>query len=347
MKETSAFLYDFDLPMELIAQYPRKNRDSCNLLILDCLNNKIIPEKFYRLEKYLQPGDCLVLNETKVIPARILARKVTGGKVEILFLSFCPTSYRVLLKPGLKPGQKIIFPDGSFAKVIADNNNGEFVLDYDRPIAPLLENYGLMPLPPYIRRPPDEQDKIFYQTVYARKNGSIASPTAGIHFTKKVLADLSKKGVELVKILLHVGPGTFRPVKTSDITKHQMLPEYYEISERSARIINQTLKNHHRLIAVGTTVVRALESSAGQDGQVKATSGFADIFIYPGYRFKIVKNILTNFHLPRSTPLLLVCALAGRKRILKAYEFAIKEKWRFFSYGDAMLILTDSLRMEN
>jgi len=331
--------YDFWLPADLIAQRPLPERDKCNLLVLKYRQNEIAAAKFFQLKDYLNPGDCLVINNTKVLPARLFARKITGGKVEVLFLDFSPPDYSVLLSPGLAVGQKIIFPDETTAVVIENRENGEFVLHYPNAILPLLDKYGLMPLPPYIRRLADDSDRKFYQTVYARIPGSIAAPTAGLHFSQAMLEDFRRAGIKIAEILLQVGIGTFRPIKTPDIRQHKMFPEYYEISSAAAGLINETIKKKKRLIAVGTTVVRALEYSADNFGLVKPGSGQADIFIYPGYRFKVIKNILTNFHLPHSTPLLLVCALAGREKIFLAYQWAIRQRWRFFSYGDAMLIL--------
>jgi S-adenosylmethionine:tRNA ribosyltransferase-isomerase len=345
--------YEYDLPKELIAQKPLDKRDGSRLLVLERASGRISHKIFSDITQYLLPGDCLVINRTKVVPARLFGKKETGGKVEALFLD--PANIKrggaaaALLKPFVESGKTIYFPGGLTAKVESKTKDGETVLKLDgaEPLE-VLNASGIMPLPPYIKRRADSNeltgyDKERYQTVFAEENGSIAAPTAGLHFTPELIKKISNAGVESAKIVLHVGWGTFKPVTAYDISKHVMLPERYEIDEDAARKLDSARGKGKRIIAVGTTTVRTLESAAGAGNfdvegfipQKNETS----IFIYPGHVFKAVDCMVTNFHLPHSTPFAMVCAFAGRENIFKAYAEAVKEKYRFYSYGDAMLII--------
>ena len=331
--------YDYHLPEELIAKYPVEPRDSCRLMVLDRKTQKIEHRIFRDIVDYLQEGDLLVLNDTKVIPARLIGRKTTGAKIEILLLRpYTDNEWEVLIKniKRLKPGQEVIIGEDFKAVLLEKYQEGKArVKLIGDNIKELINKYGHVPLPPYIERQDEERDKETYQTVFARKEGAVASPTAGLHFTKELLKKLEEKGIKKAFCTLHVGLGTFRPIQTEDITKHKMHEEFYQIPEETLQAIRETKEKGKRVIAVGTTVVRTLETYA----QTGKKEGFSDIFIYPPYQFKMVDALITNFHLPKSTLILLVSAFAGKEFIFKAYNEAIQQKYRFFSYGDAMLIL--------
>ena len=333
----------FDLPQELIAQDPLEDRSSSRLLKLDKETGKVEHHVFRDIIDYLQEGDCLVLNNTKVIPARLLGeREGTGGAVEVLLLKRREGDvWETLVKPGRKcrPGQRLSFGDGLLKAEVLDvveEGNRLVHFEYQGIFEEVLDKLGEMPLPPYITH--KLQDKNRYQTVYAKYEGSAAAPTAGLHFTKELLSQIEKKGVKIAYVTLHVGLGTFRPVKEEDILAHHMHSEYYEVSEEAAETINNTKKAGGRVICVGTTSCRTVESASTADGVIHAGCNNTEIFIYPGYQFKVLDALITNFHLPESTLVMLVSALAGREHVLAAYEEAIKEKYRFFSFGDAMII---------
>lgn len=334
----------FDLPQELIAQDPLEERCASRLLVLDKKTGSIEHHVFREVTDYLNPGDCLVLNNTKVIPARLLGvREDTGAAVEVLLLKRKDKDvWETLVKPGKKarPGMKLVFGDGLLhAEVleIVEEGNRLIRFHYEGIFEEVLDKLGEMPLPPYITH--KLQDKNRYQTVYAKYEGSAAAPTAGLHFTKSLLSEIEKKGVETAYVTLHVGLGTFRPVKAENILEHHMHSEYYEITEEAAEKINRAKNGGHRVICVGTTSCRTVESAADENGRLSACSGNTDIFIYPGYRFRVLDALITNFHLPESTLVMLVSALAGRGNVLHAYEEAIRERYRFFSFGDAMLVI--------
>ncbi|MGN1191102.1 MAG: tRNA preQ1(34) S-adenosylmethionine ribosyltransferase-isomerase QueA [Dorea sp.] len=340
--KTSDFYYD--LPQELIAQDPLEDRSSSRLLHLDKETGAIEHTDFKHILQYLQPGDCLVINDTKVIPARLYGHKnETGAVIEILLLKRRENDiWECLVKPGKKarPGAEIVFGDGILTGEIidiVDEGNRLIQFHYDGIFEEILDQLGEMPLPPYITH--KLQDKNRYQTVYARNEGSAAAPTAGLHFTKELLAQVKEMGVSIAHVTLHVGLGTFRPVKVDDVENHHMHSEFYMVEEEQARLINETKKNGGRVISVGTTSCRTLESAADEEGILHAGSGWTEIFIYPGYQFKIIDGLITNFHLPESTLLMLVSALAGKEKIMHAYEEAVKERYRFFSFGDAMIII--------
>ncbi len=333
----------FDLPKELIAQDPLEDRSSSRLLVLDKESGKTKHHVFKDILQYLHPGDCLVLNNTKVIPARLLGRKAdTGAAVEVLLLKRKDNDiWETLVKPGkkCKPGTLLVFGDGFLhARVLETVEEGNRLIHftYEGIFEEILDRLGEMPLPPYITH--KLQDKNRYQTVYARYEGSAAAPTAGLHFTEELLGEIEAKGVEIAYVTLHVGLGTFRPVKADNILEHHMHEEFYQITKEAAEKINAAKKNGKRIICVGTTSCRTVESAAGEDGLVREGSGSTEIFIYPGYRFKVLDALITNFHLPESTLVMLVSALAGREHVLDAYREAISEKYRFFSFGDAMFI---------
>ncbi len=335
--------FDFYLPEELIGQRPLENRENSRLLVLDRQTDIIEHKYFYNVIDFLKPGDCLVLNDTRVLPARLIGKKEeTGGKIEFLLLKRIEMdTWQALVKPGkrAKPGSRFIFGDGLLlAEVLAIGDEGSRIIkfEYEGVFEEILDQLGQMPLPPYITEKLEEKER--YQTVYSKIQGSAAAPTAGLHFTKELLKKIEKKGVQIVYITLHVGLGTFRPVKVDKVEEHTMHSEFYTIDQASANIINNTKKQGNKIIAVGTTSCRSLESVASSDGKVNPGSGWTNIFIYPGYKFKVVDNLITNFHLPESTLIMLVSALAGREKILKAYKTAIEEKYRFFSFGDAMFI---------
>ena len=340
--KTSDFYYE--LPEELIAQDPLHDRASSRLLVLGKETGEREHTDFHHIVDYLHKGDCLVLNDTRVIPARLIGQKEdTGGKVELLLLKRKQDNvWETLVKPGKKarPGAKIVFGDGILtARVlqIVEEGNRLVQFSYEGIFEEILDRLGQMPLPPYITHELKEKER--YQTVYAKYEGSAAAPTAGLHFTKELLQEIEKKGVVLAHVTLHVGLGTFRPVKVEDVANHHMHTEYYRVNKDAADKINAAKARGNRVICVGTTSCRTLESATGTDGILKAGSGWTDIFIYPGYQFRLIDALLTNFHLPESTLMMLVSALAGREQIMAAYEEAVKERYRFFSFGDAMLII--------
>lgn len=333
----------FELPEELIAQDPLKDRAGSRLLALDKETGEVSHHSFREIADYLEPGDCLVLNDTKVIPARLIGAKAdTGGKIEVLLLKRRKGNvWETLVKPGRKarPGTRISFGEGILTgeiTEIVDEGNRLICFEYEGIFEEILDRLGQMPLPPYITH--QLEDKNRYQTVYAKHTGSAAAPTAGLHFTPELLEQIEKKGVDIAKVTLHVGLGTFRPVKADDILEHHMHSEFYQIDEEAAEKINRAKKNGGRVICVGTTSCRTIESAADKNGELKACSGWTDIFIYPGYQFRVLDSLITNFHLPESTLIMLVSALAGREHTLAAYEKAIQERYRFFSFGDAMYI---------
>ena len=335
--------FDYDLPEELIAQDPLEDRSSSRLMVLDKKTGDIEHKIFRDVVDYLQPGDCLVLNNTKVIPARLFGVKEgTEAKIEILLLKRKENDiWETLVKPGkkCKPGVKISFGEGLLTgevlEVVEDGNR-LIRFHYDGIFEEILDQLGQMPLPPYITH--QLKDKNRYQTVYAKYDGSAAAPTAGLHFTPELLQQIRDMGIDIAEVTLHVGLGTFRPVKVDTIEEHHMHSEFYRIEQSEADKINRAKANGHRVIAVGTTSTRTLESAAEEDGTLREKSGWTDIFIYPGYKFKVMDGLITNFHLPESTLVMLVSAFAGRDHVLKAYEEAVKEKYRFFSFGDAMFI---------
>lgn len=339
--KTSDFYYD--LPQELIAQDPLEDRSSSRLMHLNRQTGELEHTDFKHITKYLKPGDCLVINDTKVIPARLYGHKTeTGALIEILLLKRRENDiWECLVKPGKKarPGAQITFGDGILTGEIIDvveEGNRLIQFHYEGIFEEILDRLGEMPLPPYITH--KLQDKNRYQTVYAKNEGSAAAPTAGLHFTKELLKEVEDMGVKIAHVTLHVGLGTFRPVKVDDVENHHMHSEFYVVEEDQAKMINDTKKNGGRVISVGTTSCRTLESASGEDGVLRAGSGWTEIFIYPGYQFKIIDGLITNFHLPESTLLMLVSALAGKEKIMHAYEEAVKERYRFFSFGDAMFI---------
>lgn len=332
----------FDLPEELIAQDPLKDRSSSKLLVLDKETGKTEHHVFKEIVDYLEEGDCLVLNDTKVLPARLIGAKVgTDAKIEVLLLKRKENDvWETLVKPGkkAKPGAKISFGDGLLIGEVIDvveEGNRLIKFQYNGIFEEVLDQLGEMPLPPYITH--HLEDKNRYQTVYATHTGSAAAPTAGLHFTPELLQQIEEKGVKIARVTLHVGLGTFRPVKVENILEHHMHSEFYQIEEEAAQTINEAKDSGHRVICVGTTSCRTIESAA-ENGRLRATSGWTDIFIYPGYEFKILDCLITNFHLPESTLIMLVSALAGREHVLDAYAEAVKERYRFFSFGDAMFI---------
>jgi len=333
----------FDLPQELIAQDPLEDRSSSRLLVMDKQTGEMEHHIFRDIIDYLHPGDCLVINDTKVIPARLYGSKIgTDAKIEILLLKRKENDvWETLVKPGkkAKPGTKISFGDGLLVGEVIDvveEGNRLIRFSYKGIFEEILDRLGQMPLPPYITH--QLKDKNRYQTVYAKHDGSAAAPTAGLHFTPELLAQIEEKGIKIAHVTLHVGLGTFRPVKVEDVTEHHMHSEFFIVEESQAKLINDTKAAGGRVISVGTTSCRTLESAADENGHVRAGSGWTDIFIYPGYRFKLIDCLITNFHLPESTLLMLVSALAGKENILKAYETAVKERYRFFSFGDAMFL---------
>ena len=333
----------YDLPPELIAQHPLKDRAGSRLLVLDKETGKIEHKNFRNIIEYLNPGDCLVMNNTRVIPARLYGVKEdTGGKIECLLLKRIDlNTWNVILKPGkrARTGARFVFGDGLLkAEVIEVRPDGNRIVrfEYDGVWEELLDKLGEMPLPPYIKEKLEDKER--YQTVYSKIEGSAAAPTAGLHFTNELLEDIKDKGVKTAYLTLHVGLGTFRPVSVENVEEHVMHTEHYEVSQEAADIINETRKSGGRIIAVGTTSVRTLETVAEDNGTMKAEIGDTSIFIYPGYKFKVTDSIITNFHLPESTLLMLVSAFAGKENIFEAYEQAVKEKYRFFSFGDAMLL---------
>lgn len=333
----------FDLPEELIAQDPLEDRSSSRLLVLDKETGKVEHHVFREIIDYLQEGDCLVINDTKVIPARLIGSKIgTDAKIEVLLLKRKENDvWETLVKPGKKAkvGTRISFGDGLLVGEVVDiveEGNRLIHFEYEGIFEEILDQLGQMPLPPYITH--QLEDKNRYQAVYAKHSGSAAAPTAGLHFTPELLKEIEEKGVQIARVTLHVGLGTFRPVKVDNILEHHMHSEFYQIDEEAAEKINRAKESGHRVICVGTTSCRTIESAADKNGKLHATNGWTEIFIYPGYEFKVLDCLITNFHLPESTLVMLVSALAGREQVLSAYEEAVKEKYRFFSFGDAMFI---------
>lgn len=338
---TSDFYYD--LPEELIAQTPAEPRDSSRLLVYHRQDETVEHKVFRDIIDYLNPGDALVVNDTRVIPARLYGKKQsTRREVEFLLLNrLSKDTWEAIMRPGkkLRIGDRVEFAEDLQAEILEKKEDGVTSVKFyfEGLFEPLLERYGNMPLPPYITKRLEDRQR--YQTVYAKENGSAAAPTAGLHFTPELMEKIRKKGIDIIPVLLHVGLGTFRPVKVDNVENHKMHSEYYSISADSARRINETRKRGGRIIAVGTTSVRTLESVADEDGSIKEQSGNTEIFIYPGYRFKCVDALITNFHLPESTLLMLISAFMGKEQALGLYRLAVQERYRFFSFGDAMLIL--------
>ena len=334
--------FDFQLPEELIAQTPLERRDASRLLTLDRESGAVGHHHFYDLPRFLRPGDCLVLNDSRVLPARLIGHRPTGGACEVLLLvDKGGDLWECLVRPGrkLKPGARVIFGDGQLTATVEEElNDGKRAVRfyYQGIFLEILEELGKMPLPPYIKEELQDQER--YQTVYSKVVGSAAAPTAGLHFTPELLEQVREMGVKVCYVTLHVGLGTFRPVKAEEITDHEMHSEFCKISQETADIINETKRNGGRVICVGTTSCRTVESFAAEDGTMSERSGWTSIFIYPGYKFKVLDALITNFHLPQSTLIMLVSALAGREHVLAAYEEAVREKYRFFSFGDAMFI---------
>ena len=334
----------YELPQELIAQDPLEDRSSSRLLVLDKKTGDIQHHIFREIVNYLNPGDCLVINDTKVIPARLIgAKEETGAKIEVLLLKRGQNDvWETLVKPGrkAKPGTRISFGDGLLkGEVIdvVDEGNRLIRFEYEGIFEEILDSLGQMPLPPYITHQLRDKDR--YNTVYAAHSGSAAAPTAGLHFTPELLEEIGRKGVDIARVTLHVGLGTFRPVKVEEVENHHMHSEFYMIDEEAAEKINRAKEQGGRVICVGTTSCRTVESAADEEGRLKACSGGTEIFVYPGYQFKVLDGLITNFHLPESTLIMLVSALAGREHVLDAYEEAVKERYRFFSFGDAMLVI--------
>jgi S-adenosylmethionine:tRNA ribosyltransferase-isomerase len=340
-------LFDYHLPEELIAQYPLPERDESRLLILNRDTRDIQHTTFAQLPEFLSPGDLMVLNNTRVIPARLIGRKErTGGKVEILLLSPCEREglWEALVKRSSRigPGTKVIFGDGRLAAKVLGKTTAQGRLiqfEHNGDLRGLLEEFGRPPLPPYIKREAEDGDRERYQTIYAKRNGAVAAPTAGLHFTKALLDRIEAKHIKTVELTLHVGLGTFQPVRVENVEEHNLHAEDLEITSDVAQQIDEAKVSGGRIVAVGTTAVRALESSADANGRVIPRSGSTDIFIYPGHKFRVVDALVTNFHLPRSSLLMLVSAFAGREFIMEAYKEAVRKQYRFYSYGDAMLIL--------
>lgn len=342
--------FDFELPEHLIAQTPLKERTKSRLMVLDPEKEKVAHREFLNLEEYIKPGDCLVLNDTRVMPARLYGMKEeTGAKIEVLLLKQLEGDrFETLVKPAkrLKLGTKLTFGDGRLtAECVEMLEHGGRILEfsYDGVFYEVLDQLGEMPLPPYITETLDDQER--YQTVFAKHRGSAAAPTAGLHFTEDMLQRLEEKGVHIAFITLHVGLGTFRPVSVDNIYEHEMHGEFYQLTKGTAELLNRVKEQGGRIISVGTTSTRTLETVASNsDGEFEEASGWTDIFIYPGYKFKAIDGLITNFHLPQSTLIMLVSALAGREFILSAYQEAVQEQYRFFSFGDAMLILEGSMK---
>ncbi len=334
--------FDFYLPEELIAQTPLEKRDTSRLLHLDKQTGEIEHKHFYDIKQYLHEGDCLVLNDSRVLPARLIGARPTGGTVELVLLKdLGDNRWECLSRPGrkTKPGQELVFGNGELTAVVEEvtlGGNRIVKFSYEGIFLEILERLGKMPLPPYIKE--ELQDSERYQTVYSKELGSAAAPTAGLHFTKELLAEIADMGVKICYVTLHVGLGTFRPVKADKIEDHEMHSEFCFVPEETAETVNAVKRAGGRVIAVGTTSCRTLESFTTEDGTLQVTSGWTNIFIYPGYKFKCIDALITNFHLPESTLIMLVSALAGRENILNAYNTAVKERYRFFSFGDAMMI---------
>ncbi|MDR1522456.1 MAG: tRNA preQ1(34) S-adenosylmethionine ribosyltransferase-isomerase QueA [Endomicrobium sp.] len=347
--------YDYAIPNNLIAQTPTANRQDSKLFVVDRTTEKFFHKKFSSIVEYFKNGDCIILNETKVVPSRIFGKKVSGGKVELLFLDPCQNrkEYNVLIKPFIGIGKKVYFENGYECELLSKGENGKTLVKFNKPgILAFLQEYGIMPLPPYIDRKNglaitmSDIDRKRYQTVYAKNLGAIAAPTAGLHFTDEILNSLKNRGVSVAKLTLHVGWGTFKPIKANNLNEHSMLPEKFVLNKENAKIINDSIKNNKKVVAVGTTSTRAIESIANfasfrEDRKIfiKDFSGETSIFIYPGYTFKVINTLITNLHLPKSTPLVMASTFSSRTLVLKAYNEAINKKYRFFSYGDSMLIL--------
>ena len=335
--------FDYALPEELIAQTPIERRDASRLLCLNKVTGEFSHHHFYELPDFLKPGDCLILNNSRVLPARLLGKRLPGGGAceVLLLIDRGEQTWECIVRPGkhLRAGARMSFGDGELTAEVTqvlEGGNRMVRFSYEGIFLEVLEHLGKMPLPPYIRE--ELQDRERYQTVYSKVNGSAAAPTAGLHFTPELLGRIQEKGVKLGYVTLHVGLGTFRPVKEEDITDHDMHSEYCVIPQETADLINETRANGGRVICVGTTSCRTIESWAKEDGHMEASAGWTDIFIYPGYKFKVMDALVTNFHLPQSTLIMLVSALAGREHVLAAYEEAVRERYRFFSFGDAMFI---------
>ena len=334
--------FDFYLPEELIAQTPLEKRDSSRLLVLDKATGALEHRHFYELPEFLNEGDCLVLNNSRVLPARLIGTRETGGAVELVLLrDLGEGRWECLSRPGrkTKPGTALVFGGGELTaevESVAEGGNRIVRFDYEGIFLEVLERLGKMPLPPYIKEELDDPER--YQTVYSRELGSAAAPTAGLHFTQELLDKIAAKGVKVCYVTLHVGLGTFRPVKEDEIEQHEMHSEFCIVPEGTARVITETKRRGGRVVAVGTTSCRTLESFAEADGSIAPSSGWTDIFIYPGYKFKCIDALVTNFHLPESTLIMLVSSLTGRENILNAYKVAVEERYRFFSFGDAMFI---------
>jgi len=337
-------LFNYHLPLSLIAQHPEEKRDNCKLLIYNRKTKQITHGIFKDITGYISPGDLLILNDTKVIPARLFGKKKTGGRVEIFLVEkIAPNTYKALTRGKLKQKTTVTLKNGIQAHINKEGEKSIVSFDYKGDFDEILDEIGEVPLPPYIKRNYQvynkEKDMSYYQTIFAKKKGAIAAPTAGLHFTHNLLSKIREKGVNIAYITLHVGIGTFKPVKEEDFEKHKMDPEYFEIEEETEKLFNETKKRGGKVFACGTTTVRALESNTTEEGFLKSGKGFTNLFIYPGYKFKAIDALITNFHLPKSTLLLLVSAFAGREEILHCYEEAIKKKYKFYSFGDAMLIL--------
>ena len=340
-------LFDYHLPEELIAQYPLSKRDESRLMVLNRSTKDIQHATFAQLPEFLSPGDLMVLNNTKVIPARLIGRKErTDSKVEILLLSPCKREglWEALIKRSIRirPGTRVIFGDGRLVAKVLDKTEAQGRLiqfEHNGDLRGLLKEIGRPPLPPYIKREAEDSDRERYQTIYAKENGAVAAPTAGLHFTKALFARMKTKNIKTVELTLHVGLGTFQPVRVENVEEHDLHAESLEVTSEVARQINETKTSGGKIVAVGTTAVRALESSVDDSDHVLPRSGSTNVFIYPGYKFRVVDALVTNFHLPRSTLLMLVSAFAGREFVMEAYREAVKKRYRFYSYGDAMLIL--------
>ncbi len=334
--------FDYDLPAALIAQEPSSQRDRSRLMVLNRASGGIEHRVFSDLTNYVVPGDLLVLNDTKVFPCRLAATRPGGGKTEIFLLSEHGRNlWHALVKGGVGAGKRLAIAQGVEAEIVDGPSGGAFLVRFHGvdDIRESLGDVGRVPLPPYIKRDPSDHDRERYQTVYAKHEGAVAAPTAGLHFTRELIGILTDKGVTFTAVTLHVGPGTFQPVRAEMITGHRMMPESYSIPEQAALAINRARTEKRRVIAVGTTSVRTIETAASDDGTVAPGEGSSELFIYPGYRFKATDGLITNFHLPKSTLLMLVSAFVGRERIMSAYRTAVAEQYRFYSYGDAMLIL--------
>jgi S-adenosylmethionine:tRNA ribosyltransferase-isomerase len=347
--------YDYKILPELIAQTPIENRKNSRLFIIDRKTKSFHHKNFYDITNYINKGDCIILNDTKVVPSRLFGKKVSGGKVELLFLEPCQTGleYKALIKPFIAPGNKVFFEKGYECEVISKTDEGNFLVKFNKKkVLDFLQEKGIMPLPPYINRKNGLAEKLSdfdrkrYQTVYANSLGAIAAPTAGLHFTEDILNSLKEKGVQIAKLTLHVGWGTFKPITVNSLEEHRMMSEKFILNEKNSEIINNAILNGKKIFSVGTTSTRAIETIANEtvfeeNGKTltKPYSNETSIFIYPGHKFKIVNSLITNLHLPKSTPLMMASAFAGRELILNAYKEAVKEKYRFFSYGDSMLIL--------